>query len=268
MPAPAERCGRLIVGSLCAALLSTAWALDPFAEAAFDAPKRLLGIVFAVIGATADHADSWPDWRWSGYAQSAVLFLALGLIGTLISTMLAAHADSAWASLRTVILFALFLPLAASRALGGRRGLLVYWAAGAAALVNALLSLMQASGWDLPLLYPNRWRQLVHYWATKVMCPWLAHWVRQAFAWALNASSCQQPPRWHWCCSASQRLRSIGSRPVRWQHCHGGSVSRSWRRAQLAWWKMYAPPAQRCCLGCAITPGLRFPVDGVEDYRA
>lgn len=139
--------------ALAIALLGAAWLLDPFAEGGFDAPKRLVALAAAVFASAALAWDArWPMWRhWSRPAQ---WIAALGVVisaGLILSAAMSPRPDQAWSALRTLALFALFLPLGASVLLSGPWGKRLLKIALLAAAVNALLSLMQAAGLKLPL---------------------------------------------------------------------------------------------------------------------
>lgn len=135
------------------ALFGSAVLIDPFADAAFDAPKR-----FAVTGAAIIAAALliWrmevPAWRhWSRPAQ--VVLVCVGVLATalLVSTITATHAPIAWAALRTLALLAVFLWVGASRLLAGDLAVNVWRLAAIAVALNALLSLAQALGVALPI---------------------------------------------------------------------------------------------------------------------
>lgn len=137
---------------LAVALVGSGVFVDPAAQSSFAAPQRLAVVLGAGLGAIA---LVWSGARfelaaWSKDARGiAALAGVLGL-WLLLATICASHPASAWASLRTIALFALLLALGASAALdgGGRR--LAFVAAGVVAL-NAAISLLQAGGLTLPL---------------------------------------------------------------------------------------------------------------------
>lgn len=152
-------CEHVMVASLIVALLGTAWLVDPFAQAGFDAPKRLIAVVAAGVAAVALlwHADPCAlrdGFRRYGALAAAPrlsLLAALAVLGGLLLATLTAQLPVESASvLRLELLFALFLPLGASRALEGDGGRRVLIAALLAAAVNAAISLLQSAGLDLP----------------------------------------------------------------------------------------------------------------------
>ena len=141
-----------IVAALGVALIGSAWLLDPTAQAGFDAPKRFAVLVAAASGLVA---LAWPltvpAWHaWSRLARLAAGCAALAAFGCIVATFTAAQPADAWDALRTLALYAVFVPLGASRALDahGRR---VACIAVAAIGVNAVLSLVQAAGVALPI---------------------------------------------------------------------------------------------------------------------
>lgn len=139
---------RIIVWSLGFALLGTAWWFDPLASAAFDAPKRLLAVLAAAVGAAALlwHLPR-PTWsRWTSVARWIVVLAAVAGICCGIAALASPHPSLAWHGLRTMALFALFLPLGASDALRGAGGRRVLQIALLAAALNAALSTLQAFG--------------------------------------------------------------------------------------------------------------------------
>lgn len=154
---------RVVVTSLIVALLGTAWLVDPFAQAGFDAPKRLIALIAAAVAAAALlwHADSTAlrnlfrrrdaPARNPRLALLAALAALAALAGLLLATLMAQLPAASASTLRVQLLFALFVPLGASSALDGHGGRRVLTAALLAAAVNAVLSLLQWAGLDLPL---------------------------------------------------------------------------------------------------------------------
>lgn len=146
---------RVAAWSIVAALLGAAWLLDPFAEAAFDSPKRFVVLLAAAVGGAA---LAWrfrvPDCRhWSRPARWIAAFALAGIAGLVVATVAAPRQELAWPALRVLALFGLFLPLGASNILAGPHGRRLLCIAGVATAVNALLSLLQAGGVKLPLKF-------------------------------------------------------------------------------------------------------------------
>lgn len=148
-----------LVASLIVALLGTAWLVDPLAQAGFDAPKRLIAVIAASVAVAALLWRADPRALRDGFRGCCVLAPAprLALIavlaalgGLLLATLMAQRPAASAPALRLALLFALFLPLGASRALEGDGGRRVLIAALLAAAVNAAISLLQSAGLDLP----------------------------------------------------------------------------------------------------------------------
>lgn len=140
----------VVAGALCGA----AWAVDPFADAAFDAPKRLCvlaGGVFAAI------ALLWRapaiEWRkWSGEAKWIAAAAAFGALCVLLSAFASPHPELARPGLRRFLTMALFVILGASHLLDGAAGRRMFAVFLTACVTNALLSLAQSIGMDfLPI---------------------------------------------------------------------------------------------------------------------
>lgn len=140
-----------------AVLLATQWAVDPNAEAAFDAPKRfawLVGgaLVFVLIRWYRPARFDPIPWRaWSAAGRWSVLLAASGAVCILVSTILSPRPEHAWPALRTMLLAALYIPIGASCILDDewRARLLAVFAVASA--TNVLLSLLQTMGLSLPL---------------------------------------------------------------------------------------------------------------------
>ncbi len=145
-PAKSGRTTLLFCGGLALALLGSAFAVDPFAQGGFDAPKRFAALLGASLAAAALgwHA-SWPLWRaWSRAGRVVAALGAFVFAGLLASGLCATPVP--YDELRTLALYALFVPLGAARLLDGRPGLVLAGLAAAGAAGNALLSLLQAVG--------------------------------------------------------------------------------------------------------------------------
>lgn len=145
---PAPLHGRIAFLATAAALLAACLVVDPRAEAAFDAPKRLL-VLLAVGVAIVALLLAPPRARRPGAARPrAVLVLAgVGLLGIAVAALGSGRVGVALDALRSWLLFLLLLPLGASRAAEGARGRwLLKLFVGAAAL-NALLALLERAGW-------------------------------------------------------------------------------------------------------------------------
>lgn len=140
---------RAIVWAIGIALVGSACVLDPGAQAGFDAPKRFAVLAAAAFGLVA---LAWPlalpAWRaWSRPARLAALFAALAAVGLVLATIAAEQPDVARDALRTLALYAVFVPLGAALASSTRVAAVAAVAIG----INALLSLAQAGGLALPI---------------------------------------------------------------------------------------------------------------------
>lgn len=143
----------IAVAALAAALVGACLLVDTGAESAFDAPKRLVALLgIGVAGAALlvlPRPAGKPGWSWRAGtpAQRLALALAAGALAVaIVSAILSPRRATSLAATRTLLLFALLLPLGASRALeGGRAGVAIGAFVGACAL-NASVSLLQFSG--------------------------------------------------------------------------------------------------------------------------
>lgn len=140
------RCGTAI------AVLGSAWLVDPYAEASFDAPKRtvvLVGVALAVLGLAGDSGR--PDWRrWSLTARLIAASLGLVVAWLAVAALASPHAELAWTSLRRSLLFLLLIPIGASRAFDGSGARALFLFVALACASNALISLLQFAGLPLP----------------------------------------------------------------------------------------------------------------------
>ena len=153
-PRPRADLGATVaVTALASVLAGTALLVDPAAASSFDAPKRLVSLVGIGVASTALVAFSRRDadrpWSWRAgsleqRAALALLLVALGGAG--LSAFLSPRRVLALEALRVLLLFALLLPLGASRALEGRRSWVLAWTFFGACAVNAFVSTLQRSG--------------------------------------------------------------------------------------------------------------------------
>jgi len=146
---PADPGAVVAAAALSAALLASALLVDPGAEASFDAPKRLATLVLIGVAAAATflwngrHGSFGTLWRAAGPLPRAALVLtAVAVAGSLASALLSPRRALSLDAERSLLLFALLLPLGSSRLLGRYgRGLLGVFLGVAA--VNAAVSLLQ-----------------------------------------------------------------------------------------------------------------------------
>lgn len=158
-PVPTPRSSRtsvfrdaIVVTALVAVLLGSALLVDPGAHASFDAPKRLVVLVgtalaalvaFAFPGRPGGARFSWRTLPLASRVALAALAVAIAWAG--ISAVLSPRRTASVDSFRVVLLYALLLPLGASRVAGRRRAVLVAAFLGAAG-VNAVISVLQSRG--------------------------------------------------------------------------------------------------------------------------
>jgi len=154
IPTTQSRLQTIAWWTVAVALCGAAWGVDPFADAAFDAPKRLCVLAGAVF-ATA--ALLWrapvPDWRtWSKEAKWIAAAVIVGVVCVLLSTFASPHPELAWPSLRRFLIMALFAIIGASRLLDGAAGARMFIVFLIACVTNALISLAQSGGMEfLPI---------------------------------------------------------------------------------------------------------------------
>lgn len=151
-PAPPDAAATVAAAALAAAMAGAALLVDPRAEASFDAPKRLAALVliavaFAAAFLVGDRGRSLASlWRGSGrLPRAALVLLAVALSGAFASAFLSPRAAESLNVSRALFLFALLLPLGASRVMPrlGRALLAAFLGLGA---INAMLSLLQGRG--------------------------------------------------------------------------------------------------------------------------
>ena len=127
--------------------------MDPRADASFDAPKRLVVLAAAAVASLAafgffrrENPFSAPAGRVFSRAPAA-FFLAAACAGAFVAALSSPRRAMALGATRTVLLFALFLPLGASRVLERNRNKALLLSAFLAVVaVNAALSFLQALG--------------------------------------------------------------------------------------------------------------------------
>ena len=124
--------------------------VDSGADASFDAPKRLMTLASTAAAALAAFGFSrWKSpfggrrarWSSAGGAAAACALLAAALLASALASprrMLALDAA------RALFLYALLLPLGASRVLAGRRKIVLLAAFLATVAVNGVVSFLQA----------------------------------------------------------------------------------------------------------------------------
>lgn len=147
-----DRAATISAIALVAVLISTGLLVDSGADSAFDAPKRLMTLLGVAVAALA----AFGSCRWRNplapgnpgisSGSRALLFLAAAaLAGAVLAALLSPRRALALDATRTLFLYALLLPLGASRVLERRKTLLLTVFLGVSA-VNAVVSLLQARG--------------------------------------------------------------------------------------------------------------------------
>ena len=140
----------IALAALVIAVVGAALLVDPWAEAAFDAPKRLVTLVGIAVATSALLVERpWRLWSWreTSIEQRVVLgAAAIALAGALTSAILSPRRAASLDAVRTLLLFALLLPLGASRILERGRAAVLIAAFLAGAALNAAVSLLQFAG--------------------------------------------------------------------------------------------------------------------------
>jgi O-antigen ligase len=147
-PAARDLGGAIAAAALAAVLAGSALVVDTAAAAAFDAPKRLVSLVGIAVAAAALLVAPWRAGEWSWRRASleqriALALLIVALLGAVTACALSPRRDVSIDTTRGVLLFALLLPLGASRALHGARSRVLGVAFVGACLVNAIVASLQ-----------------------------------------------------------------------------------------------------------------------------
>jgi O-antigen ligase len=147
----------IAIAALVLAVAGTSLLVDPRAEAAFDAPKRLislLGVAAASVCllSTADF-DPTREWRIRSREQQLILALvAIAVVGAIVAALASPHRPVSLDALRVAILYGLLLPLGASRLLDGQGVVVLIATFVIASVINASISIFQAVGFQpLPI---------------------------------------------------------------------------------------------------------------------
>jgi len=150
---PADAGASIAVVALAATLVGVSVLVDPRAESAFDAPKRLVAFLGIAVAAGAllalprKEPEAGWSWRsWSTEQRVALVFTTAALALALVASIVSPRRATALDATRTLFLSALLLPLGASRALEGRRAWILVGACLGASAVNAGVSLLQFTG--------------------------------------------------------------------------------------------------------------------------
>lgn len=157
-PARADAGTIVAAAALAAVLAGTALVVDTNAAAAFDAPKRLIALVGTAIAAAAAFAfhGAGPEgarpWKEGPRCRRVALWLAAAALAmTLVAALASPRRGPALDAARSIAVFALLLPLGASRAVEKGRSWLIGVFLGATA-VNAVVSILESRGRFQPFL--------------------------------------------------------------------------------------------------------------------
>ena len=145
--------------ALAAVLAGTALVVDTNAAAAFDAPKRLIALVgtaLAAAAAFAFHRRAEPDAArpsspGPSTRRAALWLTAAALAMALVAALASPRRGPSLDALRALAIFALLLPLGASRVVEKGRSWLIGVFLGATA-VNAVVSILESRGRFQPFL--------------------------------------------------------------------------------------------------------------------
>ena len=146
----------IAVAALAMSIAGASLIVDPRAEAAFDAPKRLVALIGIVVASVAILAiANFPpprQWRNRPRLQNVILIMAVvAIAGAIVAAIASPRRAISVDAARVLILFALCLPLGASRALQGKRGITLLAVFIVASAINAAISIFQALGIFQPL---------------------------------------------------------------------------------------------------------------------
>jgi O-antigen ligase len=143
----------IATAALAVSLAGSSLIVDPRAEAAFDAPKRLVAILGIVVASLAllitPDFEALRRWRERPPAQLAAMVLAAcAMLGAIVATLASPRREVALDSLRVVVLFALMVPVGASRWLGRSQFATLLAVFVGASVINAAVSIFQALGFQ------------------------------------------------------------------------------------------------------------------------
>ncbi len=150
--APRDPGAAIAAGSLLAVFVGAGLLVDSGADSSFDAPKRLITLLGVGVAALAAFGFSpWGNpFRHADAEQEAttqrrltLCFLLVSLAGALLAAFLSPRRPVSLDATRALFLYALFLPIGASRVVEKRRTLLLASFLAIMA-VNALVSILQA----------------------------------------------------------------------------------------------------------------------------
>lgn len=143
----------IATAALAVSLAGSSLLVDPRAEAAFDAPKRLVAILGIVVASmallTTPDLSRLTTWRRrSPFQRYALVLAAFAIFGATIAALASPHRGVTLDALRIGLLFALLLPLGASRLLERKNFVRLLTAFVGASVINAVVSIFQALGFQ------------------------------------------------------------------------------------------------------------------------
>jgi O-antigen ligase len=146
---PRDPSAWIAASCLAIAFLGAGLAVDSGADASFDAPKRLTALLFIGLAAAALSFSRWKSpfarEKLSSPRSLSLLLAGGALVWALCAAFLSPHRTLALDATRAMLLYALLLPIGASRALA-RGGRFLLGAFLSVAAVNAMISILQARG--------------------------------------------------------------------------------------------------------------------------
>jgi len=141
----------IATAALAISIAGSSLIVNPRAEAAFDAPKRLIAILGIVVASltlltTPDFA-ALKEWSKRPTEQLVAMVLAgCAILGAALAAIASPHRAISLDALRIVILFGLLLPLGASRLMERAQFLTLLVVFLGASVINAAVSIFQALG--------------------------------------------------------------------------------------------------------------------------
>jgi O-antigen ligase len=143
---------RLFMSLVLFALLATAFLVDPWADASFDAPKwlafRLCAVFLGVLLVLRVDATRWLKLR--GLKLSVVLLLAFAFLWSVVSAALSPYPLIAWPAFAAMSVAMVYFFVGASTLFTGTNARGLFIAFLVVSTVTAVISLVQAAGLQLP----------------------------------------------------------------------------------------------------------------------
>ncbi len=140
--------------ALVIAIVAAAFAVDPHADAAFDAPKWLAVKLCAVVTAVALLWSKSEQSRltWTRWQLGVVLMIVIAALWGALSAALSSHGQSTWNALIGASVCCIYILLGASRLLRGQAGCRLFGCVMMVGTATAALSIAQAAGMSLPIV--------------------------------------------------------------------------------------------------------------------